>query len=103
MDGSAGTSDESGISRLYLCERARRHSLDLRIKAQLEVMGEIHEKLEKMASRGQSPEATEKLVENFADKFKSSVARHKQYVQRLRYGFRHYYARHYHMGNSAEE
>jgi hypothetical protein len=56
-----------------------------------------------MASRSQSPEATEKLVENFADKFKSSVARHKQYVQRLRYGFRHYYARHYHMGNSAEE
>ena len=66
-------------------------------------MGEIHEKLEKMASRGQSPEATEKLVENFADKYKSSAARHKQYVQRLRYGLRHYYARHYHMGNSAEE
>jgi hypothetical protein len=66
-------------------------------------MVEIHEKLEKIASRDQSPEATEKLVENFADKFKSSVARHKQYVQRLRYGLRHYYARHYHMGNSADE
>ena len=73
------------------------------IKAQLELMEEIHEKLEKMASKSQSPELTEKLVETFANKFKASSARHKQYVQRLRYGFRHYYARHYHMGNSAEE
>jgi hypothetical protein len=56
-----------------------------------------------MAARGQSPDATEKLVETFAGKFKSSAARHKQYVQRLRYGLRHYYARHYHMGSSAEE
>ena len=73
------------------------------IKAQLELMEEIHTKLEKMAAKGQSPEATEKLVETLADKFKASAARHKQYVQRLRYGLRHYYARHYHMGNSAEE
>jgi len=73
------------------------------IKAQIELMEEIHEKLEKMASKSQSPESTEKLVETFANKFKASAARHKQYVQRLRYGFRHYYARHYHMGNSAEE
>lgn len=73
------------------------------IKAQLELIEEIHARLEKMASRGQSLETTEKLVETFAAKFKSSAARHKQYVQRLRYGLRHYYARHYRMGSSAEE
>jgi glyoxylase-like metal-dependent hydrolase (beta-lactamase superfamily II) len=73
------------------------------IKAQLELMEEIHEKLEKVAAKGQSPESTEKLVETFANKFKASSARHKQFAQRLRYGFRHYYARHYHMGNSADE
>jgi len=73
------------------------------VKAQLELIEQIHAKLEKMGARGTHPEATEKLIEPFLTKFKSSAARHKQYVQRLRYGLRHYYARHYHMGSSAEE
>jgi len=37
------------------------------IKAQLELMEEIHEKLEKVAAKGQAPESTEKLVETFAN------------------------------------
>ena len=64
---------------------------------------QIHDKLEKMAYRGSSADATEKLIEPFLDKFKSSAARHKQYVQRMRYGLRHYYVRHYHLGSAAEE
>lgn len=73
------------------------------IKAQLELIEQIHGRLEKMANRGQSPDATEKLIETYLSKFKSSAARHKQYVQRMRYGLRHYYARHYHLGSAAEE
>jgi glyoxylase-like metal-dependent hydrolase (beta-lactamase superfamily II) len=73
------------------------------IKTLAELIGQIHEKLEKMAKRGSSLDATEKLIEPFVAHFKSSAARHKQYVQRTRYGLRHYYARHYHMGSSAEE
>jgi glyoxylase-like metal-dependent hydrolase (beta-lactamase superfamily II) len=73
------------------------------VKTQAELIKQIHDKLEKMAAKGQHPEATEKLIEIFLAHFKSSAARHKQYVQRMRYGLRHYYARHYHLGNSAEE
>lgn len=73
------------------------------IKAQAELIKGIHEKLEKMARRGSSPDATEKLVEPLLSGTKSSAARHKQYVQRLRYGLRHYYSRHYRMGSAAEE
>ena len=73
------------------------------IKAQTDLIKRIHERLEKMAQRGTSPEATEKSIEPFLSTFKSSAARHKQYVQRMRYGLRFYYARHYRMGTSADE
>jgi glyoxylase-like metal-dependent hydrolase (beta-lactamase superfamily II) len=73
------------------------------IKAQAEFIKRIHDRLEKMARRESSPETTEKLIEPFLAGFKSSAARHKQYAQRLRYGLHHYYARHYHMGSSADE
>ena len=73
------------------------------IKAQTDLMKRIHDRLEKMAARGTSPEATEKLIEPFLGTFKSSAARHKQYMQRMRYGLRHYYARHYRLGTGADE
>jgi glyoxylase-like metal-dependent hydrolase (beta-lactamase superfamily II) len=73
------------------------------VKAQNELIQQIHERLEKMGKRGTRPDATEKLIEPFLSRFKSSAARHKQYVQRMRYGLRHYYARHYHLGSGAEE
>jgi glyoxylase-like metal-dependent hydrolase (beta-lactamase superfamily II) len=73
------------------------------VKGQADLIQNVHERLEKMAKRGSSPEATEKLVEPLLAGFKASSGRHKQYVQRLRYGLRHYYARHYRMGSSAEE
>jgi glyoxylase-like metal-dependent hydrolase (beta-lactamase superfamily II) len=73
------------------------------IKAQGDLLKRIHDRLEKMARRGTSPDATDKLVEPFLNTFKSSAARHKQYVQRMRYGLLYYYARHYHLGNPADE
>lgn len=73
------------------------------VKAQRETIKYIHDRLEKLASRKQPPAATEKLIEPLLGKHKLSAARHKQYAQRLRYGLRHYYTRHYHLGNAAEE
>ncbi len=73
------------------------------IKAQLDYIEKVHERLDKMAKRGTSPDATEKLIEPLLTGFKSSAAKHKQYVQRLRYGLRYYYGRHYRMGTAAEE
>ncbi len=73
------------------------------IKAQTDLIKRIHERLEKMAQRGASPEATEKWIEPLLKGFKSSAARHKQYVQRMRYGLRYYYGRHYRLGIAADE
>jgi glyoxylase-like metal-dependent hydrolase (beta-lactamase superfamily II) len=73
------------------------------IKTQAELIKRIHDRLERLARRGASPDATEKLIETFSGGYRASAARHKQYVQRLRYGLRHYYARHYRMGSAAEE
>jgi glyoxylase-like metal-dependent hydrolase (beta-lactamase superfamily II) len=73
------------------------------IKAQLELIKKVHDRLEKLAKRGGSPDAAEKLSETFLGGFRASAAKHKQFAQRLRYGLRHYYARHYRMGSSAEE
>lgn len=73
------------------------------IKAQVDLIKKIHDRLEKLARRGSSPDATEKLIDTFLGGFHSSAAKHKQYAQRLRYGLRHYYARHYRMGSAAEE
>ena len=73
------------------------------ITAQINLLERIHERLEKMGRRGTSPDATEKWVEPFLKTFRSSAARHKQYVQRMRYGLRYYYSRHYHLGTPADE
>jgi hypothetical protein len=73
------------------------------VKTQADLIEKAHDRLEKLAKRGSAPEATEKLIEPLLSSFKSSAARHKQYMQRLRYGLRHYYARHYRMGSAAEE
>jgi glyoxylase-like metal-dependent hydrolase (beta-lactamase superfamily II) len=73
------------------------------IRSQIELLERIHDRLEKMARRGTSPDATEKWVEPFLKTFKSSAARHRQYAQRMRYGLRYYYSRHYHLGTPADE
>lgn len=73
------------------------------VKAELEFIKRVRDRLEKLAARRQPAAATEKIAEKFAGEFKGTAARHKQYAQRLRYGLRHYYARHYHAGSAAEE
>jgi glyoxylase-like metal-dependent hydrolase (beta-lactamase superfamily II) len=73
------------------------------VKTQLETIKHLHDRLEKMAARNASPEATEKLVEGLLTGFKIPVARQKNFAQRLRYGLNHYYVRHYHPSNGADE
>ena len=73
------------------------------IKTQAELMKKIHDRLEKLARRSGSPDLTEKLIDVFLAGPKSTGTKHKQYAQRLRYGLRHYYARHYRLGTGAEE
>lgn len=72
------------------------------IKAQMELMEFINDKLDKMTGKKLVPAATEKLVEKILSGFKAPAARQKQYGQRLRYGLQHYYARHYHSAHHEE-
>jgi glyoxylase-like metal-dependent hydrolase (beta-lactamase superfamily II) len=59
---------------------------------------DTYKRLEKLSKKKQKPDMTESLVQPLLSKFKLPNARQKQYTQRLRYGLKHYYARHYHPG-----
>ena len=73
------------------------------IKSQLEAIKHLHERIEKMSARNAAPEATERLVEGLLGGYKVPAARQKNFAQRLRYGLRHYYIRHYHPTNGADD
>jgi glyoxylase-like metal-dependent hydrolase (beta-lactamase superfamily II) len=74
------------------------------IKNQLEFLSDVHKKLEKLSQKAQKPDMTESLVQPLLSNFKASAAHQKQYSHRLRYGLRHYYARHYQSNqNSTDE
>lgn len=72
------------------------------VKAQLELIQFINDKLDKMTGKKIAPAAIEKLVEKILSGFKAPAARQKQFAQRLRYGIQHYYSRHYHSGHHEE-
>ena len=73
------------------------------IKSQFDFLKDLHKKLEKLSNRKQKPDMTEGLVQPLASKFKASATRQKQFSERLRYGLRHYYARHYQTSPKDEE
>ncbi len=73
------------------------------VKTQLDIIKHLHERLEKLAARNASPESTEKLVDHLVSNYKAPAARQKHFAQRLRYGLRHYYVRHYHPVNGADD
>ncbi len=72
------------------------------IKNQVDFLKDVHKRLEKLSQRKQKPDMTESLVQPLLSKFKVPAARQKQYGNRLRYGLKHYYTRHY-QSNSANE
>jgi glyoxylase-like metal-dependent hydrolase (beta-lactamase superfamily II) len=73
------------------------------IKSQLDAIKHLHDRIEKLAARNAAPEATEKLVDGLLGGYKVPAARQKNFAQRLRYGLRHYYIRHYHPTNGADD
>ena len=73
------------------------------IKSQVDFIKDLHKRLEKLSKRKQKPDMTESLVQPLVSKFKASTARQKQFSQRLRYGLRHYYTRHYQSNANNEE
>jgi glyoxylase-like metal-dependent hydrolase (beta-lactamase superfamily II) len=73
------------------------------LKKQIDFIKDAHKRLEKLSKKKQKPDMTESLVQPLSSKFKAPSARQKQYSQRLRYGLKHYYARHYHPGPGDDE
>ena len=73
------------------------------IKSQVDFLKDVHKRLEKLSKRKQKPDMTESLVQPLVSKFKVPAARQKQFSERLRYGLRHYYARHYQTSPKDEE
>jgi glyoxylase-like metal-dependent hydrolase (beta-lactamase superfamily II) len=73
------------------------------VKNQLDAIKHLHDRLEKLSARNAAPEATEKLVEGLLGGYKVPTTRQKNFAQRLRYGLRHYYIRHYHPINGADD
>jgi cyclase len=65
------------------------------VRNQIEVLKRIHDRLEKMGKKKTTTVVTDKLADQLLKSFKAPAARQRQYLQRLRYGLRHYYGRHY--------
>jgi len=73
------------------------------ISNQIDFLKDAYKRLEKLSSRKQKPDITESLVQPLLSKFRISSANQEQYTQRLSYGLRQYYSKHYHPGTNKEE
>jgi glyoxylase-like metal-dependent hydrolase (beta-lactamase superfamily II) len=73
------------------------------IKAQREVLERIRKGLERLAARHAAVDAVENLIPGLLNFIKVPASRQKQFAQRLRYGLRHYYARHYHRSEDSDK
>jgi glyoxylase-like metal-dependent hydrolase (beta-lactamase superfamily II) len=66
------------------------------IRSQADALKKIHTKIEKLgAKKSTAANVTDKLADSILKDFKPTAAKQKQYSQRLRFGLRNYYARHY--------
>lgn len=72
------------------------------VLAQRTQIASLHEKLESLSAQPAGLEAVESLVQPVLAGLKISTDRQKQSVQRLSYGLRHYYARHYRPAGTVE-
>lgn len=73
------------------------------IKSQADFLKDILKKLEKLTKKKQVGDMMESLIPSLLSNFKASAARQKQYAQRLRYGLKHYYNKHYQSSDSSEK
>jgi len=65
------------------------------IKSQVVSLKDTLKRIEKLSQKKQSADLTESLVQPLLSHFKAPAVRQKQYAQRLRYGLKHYYTKHY--------
>ncbi len=69
---------------------------------QLEMLSRLNQKLDALAKSSSSPDAVETLMPILSASFNASADRQKQYHQRLAYGLRHYFIRHYRSSGASE-
>jgi len=73
------------------------------VKSHTDFIKDVYKRLEKLSKRKQKSDMTESQIQPLLSKLKAPTARQKRYTQRLRYGLKHYYARHYHPGPGNDE
>lgn len=72
------------------------------VVAQRKMLGDLHTKLESFSKGATGAEEVEALIPVLSGTIKAPAERQKQYFQRLAYGLRHYFARHYRSTASTE-
>jgi cyclase len=72
------------------------------IQEQKDLLQHIDGKLAALAEKQAAPEAVETLIQPILSLVKAPSEKQKQYTQRLAYGLRHYYLRHYRPSNTFE-
>lgn len=65
------------------------------VRSQIDTLKRIHDKVDKLAKKKSANPSTDRLADSLLKDFKAPAARQRQYLQRLRFGLHHYYARHY--------
>jgi len=73
------------------------------VKSHTDFIKDVYKRLEKLSKRKQKSDMTESQIQPLLSKLKAPTARQKRFTQRLRYGLKHYYARHYHPGPGNDE
>jgi cyclase len=72
------------------------------VQTQRDQIYALHEKLEALGHKQAGPDAIEGLIQPLMTSVKAPAEKQKQYVQRLAYGMRHYFERHYRPAGSSE-
>ena len=65
------------------------------VRSEIDILKRIYDRIEKLGKKKPAVPATDKLAEQLLKDFKAPAARHRQYLNRLRYGLQHYYVRHF--------
>lgn len=73
------------------------------IKSQVAFLKDVLKRIEKISKKKHSADLVDGLAQPLLSHFKAPATRQKQYAQRLRYGMKHYYARHYQTNDSTEK
>jgi glyoxylase-like metal-dependent hydrolase (beta-lactamase superfamily II) len=73
------------------------------INHQIKFLKEALKRLDKLAARKRTPDATQSMIQPLLKRLKFAAARRDQFAKRLRYGLRHYYTRNYKEKNDEDK